>query len=71
MRQSFLSIDDDQPLAICIFDDLGCDVIPLDKFLADSKGDMSKAQAKRYAEALQVFVNDLNEYVEDKELLDE
>ena len=64
MRESFLSIDEDQPLAIWWPDDSDCGAIELGPFLERSKIDMSRAQAKRYAEALQVFVNDLNEYVE-------
>ena len=58
----FLSIDDLQPLAIWWSDSNDSGLIPLDEFLEESKIDMSKVQAVRYAERLQQFVNDLREF---------
>lgn len=62
IESCFLSIDDDMPLAIWWADSYGCGSIPLDEFLKESKIDMSKNQAGRYAERLQEFVDELKEY---------
>lgn len=59
MDSLFLSLEEDQPLAIFWANETGCDVYPLDKFLKDSKVDMSKEQAARYATELQIFIDDL------------
>jgi hypothetical protein len=58
----FLSIDEDKPLAIWWANVDGCGAIPLDEFLEESKIDMSKEQAARYVETLQIFVDQLREY---------
>ena len=58
----FLSIDEDQPLALWWADSKVCGVVPLSDFLKLSKIDMSKEQAARYIPALQEFVNELKEW---------
>lgn len=60
----FLSIDEDMPLAIWLADDRGCEAISLDKFFADSKPDMSKEQAARYAAEFKKFADELQAFSE-------
>jgi hypothetical protein len=62
LTNCFLSIDYHQPLAVWWSDSRDCGTIPLDEFLEESKIDMSKKQAVRYADRLQQFVDDLREY---------
>ena len=62
IESCFLSIDKDMPLAIWMADDRGCQVIFLDKFFEDSKPEMSKEQAARYAEEFQKFADELRDY---------
>ena len=58
----FLSIDDSMPLGIYWADDRGDGVVNLNKFLNESKIDMSKKLAGEYALRLQQFVDELKVY---------
>jgi hypothetical protein len=62
----FLSIEVDQPLAICIADDWSfyVNVIPLEKFFKDSWPEMGKEQAARYAVKFQEYANELRAFSE-------
>jgi len=58
----FLTLDEDQPLGIFIAYTNGAEVVDLDSFLEESKVDMSKDQAHRYIDRLQLFVDELSQY---------
>jgi hypothetical protein len=57
----FLTLDEDQPLGICAGNSCGIQIINLDAFIEESKIDMSKEQAGRFADRLQLFVDELRE----------
>ncbi len=52
---AFLSVENDQPLGICVFHKYGGEHIPLDDFFNESLPELGKDIRIRYAEAFENF----------------
>lgn len=57
--QAFLSIDEEEGLAVAVFHPTGCDMVSLKDFMEDSLDDMPREQRLKYAIAFEKFVKDL------------
>lgn len=57
----FLTLEELEPLGVFVANDYGMQIIDLDSFIEESKIDMSKEQAGRFADRLQLFVDELRE----------
>ena len=68
VQACFLCIDDDKPLGVFVATETGCVGIDLEWFLTESKIDMSKDIARRYAERFKAFAEELEEYAGEPEL---
>lgn len=55
----FLSMEEENPLGICIFHDHGASVITLEEFMKESRIDLSPQMCQRYACAFEVMAKQL------------
>lgn len=63
MDMIFLSLDEDQPLGICVCDDYGLSLVSLEQFMDESKIDLSSSMRQRYACAFEIMAKQLRDGV--------
>ena len=62
MSLIFLSLEENQPLGICVFTDDGMEHVTLEEFMDESKKDLSKHMRMKYAGAFEIMANQLRNY---------
>lgn len=55
----FLSMDEDQPLGLCVFHKFGASIVELNDFIEESRVDLSTAMRQRYACAFEIMAKQL------------
>lgn len=60
---AFLSLEEDNPLGICVFHDYGVSFMTLEEFMDESVIDLSAAMRQRYAGAFEIMAKRLRENI--------
>ena len=63
----FLSLEENQPLGICVFNEMGGTVITLEDFIEESKIGLSSQMSQRYAAAFEIMAKQLRDGCNDNE----